>query len=72
MNTDASLSEAETRYFLAALDAPFTPNARLQRAMDAAAQLTRNHSSPKSTSSTAARARVLSSGRPIEMRTQVS
>jgi len=35
-----TLSEAETRHFLAALDAPFTPNARLQRAMDAATQIT--------------------------------
>jgi len=34
-----TLSETETRRFLAALDAPFTPNARLQQAMDAAAQL---------------------------------
>jgi len=34
-----TLSEAETRRFLTALDAPFAPNARLQQAMDAAAQL---------------------------------
>jgi len=34
-----TLSEAETRRFLDALDAPFAPNARLQQAMDAAAQL---------------------------------
>jgi len=34
-----TLSESETRRFLAALDASFAPNARLQQAMDAAAQL---------------------------------
>jgi len=34
-----TLSETETRRFLAALDAPFAPNVRLQQAMDAAAQL---------------------------------
>jgi len=34
-----TLSETETRRFLAALDAPFVPNARLQQAMDAAIQL---------------------------------
>jgi len=35
-----TLSEAETRRFLAALDTPFAPNARLQQAMNAAAQIT--------------------------------
>jgi len=35
-----TLSEDETRYFLAALDAPFTPNARLRKAMDTAKRLT--------------------------------
>jgi len=35
-----TLSEAETRRFLNALDAPFAPNARLHQAMDAAARLT--------------------------------
>lgn len=34
-----TLSEEESRRFLAALDAPFKPNARLQKAMDAAARL---------------------------------
>jgi len=34
-----TLSEAETRHFLAALDAPFAPNSRLQAAMDAAARI---------------------------------
>ena len=34
-----SLSEQETRRFLAVLDAPFQPNARLKQAMQAAAQL---------------------------------
>jgi len=34
-----TLSEDETRHFLAALDAPFAPNARLQQAMDAASLL---------------------------------
>jgi len=34
-----TLSETETRRFLAALDALFAPNAHLQQAMDAAAQL---------------------------------
>jgi len=38
-DTVVTLSEAETRSFLAALDAPFVPNARLQQAMDAAMQL---------------------------------
>ena len=33
------LSDEESRRFLAALDAPFTPNERLQHAMQAAAQL---------------------------------
>ena len=35
-----TLSEQESRRFLAALDAPFRPNARLKKAMDAAASLT--------------------------------
>lgn len=35
------LSSEETRRFLAALDAPFKPNARLQGAMEDAARLTR-------------------------------
>jgi uncharacterized protein (DUF1778 family) len=35
----AMLSDEESRRFLAALDAPFTPNERLQHAMQAAAQL---------------------------------
>ncbi len=34
-----TLSEQESRNFLAALDRPFRPNARLQRAMEAAAKL---------------------------------
>lgn len=34
-----ALSEEESRHFLAALDAPFIPNERLQKAMQAAAQL---------------------------------
>ncbi len=34
-----SLSEAESRRFLDALDAPFRPNARLQKAMESAARL---------------------------------
>lgn len=36
-----TLSEQESRRFLAALDAPFEPNDRLKQAMDAAARLTR-------------------------------
>lgn len=35
-----TLSEQESRLFLAALDAPFDPSDRLNRAMDAAARLT--------------------------------
>ena len=35
----AMLSDEESHRFLAALDAPFTPNERLQHAMQAAAQL---------------------------------
>jgi len=35
-----TLSQAESRRFLDALDAPFRPNARLKKAMDAAARLT--------------------------------
>ncbi|MDR2852942.1 MAG: DUF1778 domain-containing protein [Burkholderiaceae bacterium] len=35
------LSGPESRHFLAALDAPFQPNARLQKAMRAAARLAR-------------------------------
>ncbi|MDO4681643.1 MAG: DUF1778 domain-containing protein [Lautropia sp.] len=34
------LSEAETHHFLAALDAPFQPNSRLQNAMNRATSLT--------------------------------
>lgn len=41
-NTVVMLSEQESRSFLAALDAPFTPNERLKRAMDAAALLTQS------------------------------
>ena len=37
--TIVPLSEEESRRFLAALDAPFQPNARLKKAMDAAARL---------------------------------
>ncbi|WP_322995107.1 DUF1778 domain-containing protein [Castellaniella sp.] len=40
-DTVVTLSAAESRRFLAALDAPFQPNARLKAAMDAAASLTR-------------------------------
>lgn len=36
-----ALSEAESRRFLEALDAPFRPNARLEKALQAAARLTR-------------------------------
>lgn len=36
-----TLSEEESRRFLAALDAPFEPNPRLREAMDAAARLAR-------------------------------
>lgn len=39
-NTVVTLSEHESRCFLAALDEPFRPNARLRKAMDAAAGLT--------------------------------
>ncbi|MBV8048894.1 MAG: DUF1778 domain-containing protein [Paludibacterium sp.] len=39
-DTVVTLSEQESRRFLAALDAPFSPNDRLQKAMDAAAKLT--------------------------------
>jgi uncharacterized protein (DUF1778 family) len=39
-DTVVTLSGPESRRFLAALDAPFQPNARLQKAMDAAARLT--------------------------------
>ena len=39
-NAAVTLSELETQRFLAALDEPLRPNARLQRAMDAATQLT--------------------------------
>lgn len=38
-DTVVTLSEDESRRFLAALDAPFAPNARLKAAMDAAARL---------------------------------
>jgi uncharacterized protein (DUF1778 family) len=40
-DTVITLSEDESRRFLAALDEPFSPNARLQKAMDAATQLMR-------------------------------
>ncbi|MDR2208899.1 MAG: DUF1778 domain-containing protein [Azoarcus sp.] len=40
-DTVVTLSEDESRRFLAALDEPFRPNARLKKAMDAAARLTR-------------------------------
>jgi uncharacterized protein (DUF1778 family) len=36
-----TLSVAESRYFLKALDAPFKPNARLKKAMQDASKLTR-------------------------------
>lgn len=39
-NAAVTLSAQETLRFLAALDAPLRPNARLQHAMDAAAKLT--------------------------------
>ncbi len=38
-DTAATLSEQESRLFLAALDAPFHPNDRLKNAMDGAARL---------------------------------
>lgn len=38
-DTVVTLSAAESRRFLAALDAPFQPNARLKAAMDAAASV---------------------------------
>lgn len=38
-DTVVALSEDESRRFLAALDEPFRPNARLKKAMDAAARL---------------------------------
>jgi len=34
-----TLSETETRHFLAALDTPFTPTPRLQAALDAVAKI---------------------------------
>ena len=40
-DTVVTLSAAESRRFLAALDAPFQPNDRLKAAMDAAAVLAR-------------------------------
>ena len=40
-DTVVTLSEDESRRFLAALDEPFAPNARLKKAMDAAARLMR-------------------------------
>lgn len=40
-DTVVTLSDAESRRFLAALDAPFQPNARLKSVMDAAASLAR-------------------------------
>lgn len=39
-DTIVTLSEDESRRFLAALDEPFRPNTRLKKAMDAAARLT--------------------------------
>ena len=39
-DTVVTLSEAESRRFLDALDAPFHPNARLKQAMESAAGLT--------------------------------
>ncbi|MGC9561434.1 DUF1778 domain-containing protein [Brachymonas sp. M4Q-1] len=39
-DTVVTLSEAESRRFLDALDAPFRPNARLKQAMESAAGLT--------------------------------
>ncbi|MDR6990952.1 DUF1778 domain-containing protein [Luteimonas sp. 3794] len=38
--TTVALSPAESRHFLASLDAPFQPNARLKKAMKSAARLT--------------------------------
>jgi len=40
-DTVVTLSKEESRRFLAALDDPFHPNARLKKAMDAAARLRR-------------------------------
>lgn len=40
-DTVVTLSEGESRRLLAALDEPFRPNARLKKAMDAAARLAR-------------------------------
>jgi uncharacterized protein (DUF1778 family) len=40
-NAVVVLSEQESARFLDALDAPFSPNARLKKAMEAAARLTR-------------------------------
>lgn len=40
-DTVVTLSEEESRRFLAALNEPFRPNARLNKAMDAAARLAR-------------------------------
>lgn len=37
-----TLSQQESRAFLAALDAPFHPNERLRQAMDAASRITRS------------------------------
>lgn len=39
-DTLVTLSEAESRRFLDALNVPFRPNARLKKAMDAATRLT--------------------------------
>jgi uncharacterized protein (DUF1778 family) len=41
VDTVVTLSEDESRRFLAALDEPFSPSARLQKAMDAATPLMR-------------------------------
>jgi Uncharacterized protein conserved in bacteria len=40
-STAVTLSAEESRRFLATLDAPFQPNARLQRAMDQASRASR-------------------------------
>lgn len=42
-NTSAALSPAESRYFLATLDAPFEPDERLKKAMERAATLSGGH-----------------------------
>lgn len=42
-STSAALSPAESRYFLATLDAPFEPDERLKKAMERAAALSGGH-----------------------------